>query len=518
MKPRAKRMRLDFKEFQRQRRAGVIVIVLFIAASLIAFAGIWDTVAIGGSYLEVSGHQIPSSQALENLLEKAGKPVAVMFRSENCPVCKAMYPYWAVLEQKSGELPLDFYDIMYTSATAEAFAKYGVEETPTFIVFVDGEPVARHVGGFQGANITRAMLLWARAASGAARLEPGSLASEGLEIYNRKCSMCHGMVGGFNQSLVRGWVEAQASRGDRLGEAIARALEENRSLVDLYGGWGGLRDAVMEMRKYVDISPYEADRLAYFLAYTASIAAGREPPEPPLTNTTATAILSGRGEATRLEEQRTSSSAAFIVALAAAVAAGVVAAFSPCTFPLLLAMVTSLARSGRETGVKDCVACLAAGIAGVAGLGAVFLVASPVAGLVQNILLPIVAAAVIVAGAASLLGVPVELAGLIRARKSIVGFCAAYGFLAVQCNLPLVVGALMLILTAGDIASAAITLLGFAAGISVPVALAVYAKGPVQGLIARASARTQLIERIGGAVMLGAGVFLLAYSLGLLAY
>lgn len=514
-----RRMRLDLRGFQRAKRAGLLLVSVVIVAASFTAALIEHEMHVANYYLSVSGYSIRSSSVFDRVVLGSSKPVAVMFESPTCPVCKRMYPYWAVLERESDSLPIRFLHVMFSPATQDVFMRYHVTDTPTFIVFVNGRPVARHVGAFGGSNITNAMLEWALFSVGAATVsEPEKLAQEGLRVFNERCSACHGEVKGLDKASLEAWLSSRSGQPDPLAEKMKEALEKNMTLRKLYGSYGELMTAVASMRKYLpDLSSYEIDRAAYFLDYVSAILEGKAAPRivgrRALANTTTAAPA--RGASSPLEEAGTAGASA--VSALAALAAGAVAAFSPCVLPLLATYVSVVGASGRRVSASGCVACGAASFAGVIAIGLVFALASSLASSLQSILVPVVAAAVVAAGVASLLGVPVELEGLVSTRRGgLAGFCTVYGFLAVQCNLPIVVGALLLVASSGNLASGLLVAGSFAAGISIPLAAAVYAVSRVGGgVVSRIMARYDLLSRVGGAVLLAAGVYLLLYSLQL---
>jgi len=80
----------------------------------------------------------------EVLVEKAKKPVAVMFYSPACPFCHQMEPYFrsyaAEYKENVGFVRLN---ILLSPWTAE---RYGVRSTPTFKFFCEGKPVQEMVG------------------------------------------------------------------------------------------------------------------------------------------------------------------------------------------------------------------------------------------------------------------------------------------------------------------------------------------------------------------------------------
>ncbi len=513
-----KSMRLDLKGFQRRKRAGIIVVTLAALVALTAFALALYERGASKVYLQVEGNSIPNLAALERLLASSSKPVAVMFESPTCPVCKRMYPYWLKLEKASSSLPIDFYHIMYSEESATAFQKYGVHDTPTFIVFVNGRPAARHVGGFEGENITAVMLSWALGAAGlAGELTPQKLASEGLKIFESRCSKCHVPLKSLDVEAIRRWVEEGVSTADPLAVVVRDALAHNMSLDEYYGGYGALMDQVASMRKYVpDLTSYEVDRVSYMLSYATRLLLGKRPLELNLTKVKPV-VESGAGPATPLSGETSGSKMVGIVGAVAAFVAGLVAAFSPCVLPLLLTQTATIAASGSRVSAVGCAACGLSSFAGVLLMGVLFALLGSLAAGLQRLLMPTIAAAIVAAGLASMLGVPIEIEASPRLRRGgLLGFCTVYGLLAVQCSLPLVVGSLLLAAGTGGVAGLAVAA-SFALGVSVPLAVSVYAVSRLGGeFVSRILARNRLLNLLGGLVLVASGLYLLAYSIELL--
>ncbi|BES80677.1 hypothetical protein PABY_02440 [Pyrodictium abyssi] len=517
----SRRMRLDLRGFQKEKKAGLLLVALVAAGALVAALLLSQEQGIANYYMSVDEYAISSSSMLEKIIGSSAKPVAVMFESPTCPTCKQMHPYWAVLERRSNILPVQFYHIVFSPATEEAFRRYRVIDTPTFIVFVGGQPVARHVGAFGGDNITDTMLNWALFSAGLSVVsDPQKLAEEGLRIFNNRCSSCHGRIAGLDRESLKAWLDSRRGEPDLLSKRLAEALEKNMTLRELYGSYGAISDAVKTMRKYIpDLTSYEIDRISYLLDYASAVLEGKEPPAiiQPKPKINATAVTAVQRQEAPAEASVAATSASIVGALAA-LAAGIVAAFSPCVLPLLVTYVSVVGASGRALTASRCIACGVAAFAGVIAIGVLFVSASSLAASIQSILLPVVAAAVIAAGVASILGVPVELEGIVSARRGgLTGFCAVYGFLAVQCNLPLVAGALLLAAGIGSTSSGLLVAASFAAGVSIPLAAAVYAAGRLGGsIVNRIMGRYTLLSRVGGLILVAAGVYLLAYSLQLI--
>jgi cytochrome c biogenesis protein CcdA/thiol-disulfide isomerase/thioredoxin len=486
-----------------------------VLTAAIAFAAIEGLEAISRAYTEVVGSRIPNLASLEKVVSESEKPVAVMFEAETCPICRKIFPYWARLEEASDELPVAFYHITYSAESAPAFIKYGVTETPTFIVFVDGKPVARYVGGFEADNITEAILAWVLAAAGLAEVsDPHKLAREGLSIFNTKCSTCHGLIEGLEITQLRSWLNTRRLVvGDLLAERIVEALSKNTTLSELYGGYGALSDAVASMRAYVpDLTSYEVDRLAYFLDYISSRLAGREPPQIPLTQYVAVNATSGMYTPLTAGAEVGAATYGTVLGLVAALVAGLAVALSPCTLPVFLAYLTALRSSVSSL---RCTLCGVSVFASVLAMGLLFTLLGVIASQLQEVLVPVLGSVVVAIGLATILGVPVELPMLLGRRPlGLVGFCALYGVVAIQCSLPLVAGALLLAASS----AATIPLLvatAFALGASVPLSLAVYLVPRFGRSVAeRINVNSFLLYRLSGIVLVAIGLTITMYSLG----
>ncbi len=532
-----KRMRLDLKAFQKQKAAGAIVIAVAVFASLIVVYLVESESSVAKYYLGQGPgkHVIPNAAVFDRIIEESKKPVAVMFESPTCPVCKAMYPYWAVLEKESSTLPIAFYHVVYSSDTLSLFQRYGVTETPTFIVFVKGRVVARHVGAFEASNVADAMLAWALAAAGSAVAPktPKGYAEAGLKIWQARCAACHGPIKGLDKASIEEWLRnagryAVDSRSIAAVQMLKSKIEEAEKrgvyLHELYHGFDGLVDAVLGMRKYMpDLLYHEASRTAYLLDYITAVLEDKKPPVFAWMNLTSVgpAATSNSGQASRVVVNPAAATVAqglSLVALVTALVAGVISVFSPCVLPLLVAQLSVVASTGERIGAGRCIGCGIAAAAGVIGVGALFLVAGGLVSSVQRVLLVVVSVAIIAAGAASLLGVPVELKGLVSGRRGgFAGFCAVYGFLAVQCNLPIVVGALLLVMGLGLSIGSVLALAALAAGIGVPLAVVMWlvSRGGA-GIASKLMEKNEVLTRIGGAVLLAAGLYLLLYNLQLI--
>ena len=398
---RGSRMRLDLRRFTRERIAGILIAIIAVIGGFVAATALLTDTDVAnvyaGRFKGFELYRLQTSSQLEQVISQY-RYVAVMFEAPTCPHCKEMYPYWHRLELMQDKLGVRLYHIMYDpTLTGEAFHRYGVEETPTFIFFADGRPVARHVGVFTGDNVTRAMLEW-------------------LEAARRR-----------------------AERG-----AVNESVE--------------------------------------------------------------------KGSATSLAAGEAAGTAAFLAALVAAVSAGVITTFSPCVLPMLIVYLSTMASRGRRLGLGECSLCGLVASIGALGIAALFAILGGVAASLQSILMTVMSFVVIAVGLATALGVPME-AGTLRIRRlGLLGFCGAYGILALQCTLPLVAGALLLAAAAGSLARGLAVALGFALGLGVTLTGVTYATVRFgSGLANKLVAKSELLTRIGGLVMFAAGLFLLYY-------
>ncbi len=405
-------MRLDYRRFTRERHAGVILAAVLLAAVVVSYALILHLEDVKSYYLGGLGDVYAIQNPLQfNQTLREYTVVAVMFESPTCPHCKRLYPYWhqvevmaPLLSQQLG-VNVSVNHVMYGPATDPIFRRYGVEETPTFILFVKGKPVS--VKGY---------------------------ADFGPEFVPNPVE------------AIKEWIISTA-------EANLRNIASGKS--------GGRAKSVT------------AARLS-----SGSIAAS--------------------------------------LMIAAAVVAGVLSAFSPCVLPLLITYITSTAALARGLSASSCTLCGLAAAAGGLAIAVLFVAAGSVASAIHDILMPAVAVTVLGLGLGLVLGVPMEAATARIARKGLLGFCTLYGLLSLQCTLPLVAGALLLALGAGSLALGAGVALGFALGLGGSLGAVLYASSRMGAVIAnKLLAKTDLLNRIGGLVMMAAGVYLLLYVNGL---
>ncbi|GEM_PF-3411012 len=148
--PESMRLVLRYREKRRLRLRHVGYMALIALLVSLAYAAAVN---------HTGGYAITDARGFEEAVA-GNDAVAVMFSSSSCPVCRSMEPYWRRLVE-AREVGIRFLIVYYTPRTAPLYSRLGITETPTFILFYDGKPVARYVGEFRGRNITQAMLDWA---------------------------------------------------------------------------------------------------------------------------------------------------------------------------------------------------------------------------------------------------------------------------------------------------------------------------------------------------------------------
>ncbi len=145
-------------------RAPLVLAVIIVSTALL--------VGLLASYSGKPGSGASGPQ-IADLLQHVQLPegysaLAVMFSSETCPTCNEMLPYWRQLEESPPQ-GIMVVHINYDASTATLFAKYGVTETPTYVVLdSEGRILARYTGRFSGPNITRSMYEWITGATSSA--------------------------------------------------------------------------------------------------------------------------------------------------------------------------------------------------------------------------------------------------------------------------------------------------------------------------------------------------------------
>lgn len=86
-----------------------------------------------------------------NELIHSGKPVLVDFYATWCGPCKAMHPILESLKAEIGDAArIVKIDVDQKQSLA---MQYGIQSVPTFIIFKNGQPVWRHSGMINGAEL-----------------------------------------------------------------------------------------------------------------------------------------------------------------------------------------------------------------------------------------------------------------------------------------------------------------------------------------------------------------------------
>ncbi|NMB79898.1 MAG: thioredoxin family protein [Methanomicrobiales archaeon] len=106
-----------------------------------------DPAAGSGDVVEVT------DPVWERVVEKAEKPVAVMFYSPSCGFCHQVEPYF---RRYAAEYRESVVFVRVNIATGMwAAERYGVRSTPTFVFFCSGKPVQQMVGAVYPALIKK---------------------------------------------------------------------------------------------------------------------------------------------------------------------------------------------------------------------------------------------------------------------------------------------------------------------------------------------------------------------------
>ncbi len=483
---------LRLRDWRREAlNAGIIVLTAVILGSLLGFWLLYkyseDQLLLGGESCTVT-----TADDFYRVLEE-DDVVAVMFSSDTCPVCKQMEPHWRRLCRTSASYT--YVIVKLNEDTYPLYMKYGVLETPTFIVFRDGAPIARHTGGFPPVEGTIAdtMRAWVEA-------NAGGTVEESLDLLRSSCKSCHPIPSSGEAAALRDWLAE--NRGDQLVDAVARAYASNMTLSQLYGGTSQLVQLIISMN--TTLTPSQAESIA--------VALDRMIIE-----------LNTRGNATPLtgvpqeeESQATGEKGVAALGVTAGLVAGLVAAFSPCVFPLLLSYTALLqTREDRRVGALDAVKSALAAATGVFAVGILFVLLGDVVQAVSKVLLPAAAATLMAAGILGYMDVPTFINISVRGKRGLVGFSFIYGLLAVQCSFPLVAGT-MLLLASGGWEAGLPALVAFTAGIAFPVGLAVVAssKASLASILSRLSSKKGL--RYANLVLAVSGLVLLAYTVGVI--
>ncbi len=113
----------------------------------IAVAATFSLVLALFSTLALSA-EIPFNQAQFDATRAAGKPVAVVFHADWCPICRAQAPLLKELAQTPELKPVTVYIADFD--TEKTLKKsLGVTKQSTIVVFKNGQEVARSTGDTQ---------------------------------------------------------------------------------------------------------------------------------------------------------------------------------------------------------------------------------------------------------------------------------------------------------------------------------------------------------------------------------
>jgi len=478
--------RLRLGDWRREQlSAGVIVLVAVLLGGAAHFYAM--TAYTDSSLLSAGGTcTITSREAFEEFIS-SNPEAAVMFSSDTCPVCREMEPYWRRLCSSPGDA-VAYAILKLNEDTYPLYMRYGVLETPTFIVFKSGEPVASYTGAFPGPDVAATMREWVAAAIGSS--EPL------LDLIRASCGSCHPTPDSSDPQALQEWLEG--ARGDPLVDALYRAYLAGTTLSEAYNGTERLVGLVMAMNS--SLSPEEARQVA--LALDTLLVEAR-----------------GGGEATPLtgaEPAEAGGEAVQALGVAAGLVAGLLAAFSPCVFPILASYTAMLGARGRvQAGPGAAVKAALAAAAGVVSVGLLFAALGGAVQEASRVLLPAAALTLTAAGILGYMDVPTFVNVGVKGRRGLVGFSFIYGLLAVQCSFPLVAGTLLLV-ASGGIREGLPVLAAFTAGIAAPVGLAVYAstRRELAALLTRLSSKKTM--RLANLALAVAGAAMLAYTLGLI--
>ncbi len=487
--------RLRLGDWRREQlSAGVIVLLAVLAGGIVHFYAV--TAYQDSPLLQAPGEScvIDSREEFQRLVSSS-EYAAVMFSSDTCPVCRQMEPHWRRLCLQGGEV--EYAILKLNRDTYSLYVDYGVLETPTFIVFRGGEPVARHTGGFpaaHGATVAETMREWVEASL-------SLTGSEQLRLLNASCGSCHPTPASMEPEAVREWLES--NRGDALVDAMLRAYTLGATLSQAYNGTSGLIHLILAMNESLTLE--EAERIALTL-------------DAMLINARGGGASTPVGEAPPAEGQEAPAggeAALQALGTAAGLVAGLLAAFSPCVFPLLASYTAMLhARGGGYSGAGAAVKSALAAAAGVVSVGLLFMALGGAVQEASRVLLPAAALTLTAAGILGYMDVPTFVNVGVRGRRGLLGFSFLYGLLAVQCSFPLVAGTLLL-LASGGLREGLPVLAAFTVGIAAPVGLAVYAsgRGRLAAALARLSSKKTL--RYANLALAAAGAAMLAYTLGI---
>jgi cytochrome c-type biogenesis protein len=124
----------------RSRKLAVFLAVLLALGLVLGYTANYVT-----SMHETAAEEVTPNQF--SLIVGGSSHVAVFFSTQGCPNCDLMRPIWQDLSARYGN-SIRFVEVSYSLASSPIFEKYGVYNTPVFIVFVNGDNISRHDGTF----------------------------------------------------------------------------------------------------------------------------------------------------------------------------------------------------------------------------------------------------------------------------------------------------------------------------------------------------------------------------------
>lgn len=175
-------------------------------------------------------------------------------------------------------------------------------------------------------------------------------------------------------------------------------------------------------------------------------------------------------------------------------------ALSPCSLPIMM----SLTPLGRFSRRRDYATCFISSALGVISLGMAFLLISSLLKLVVRWIIYALALFSVILGIFMILSPEKSCRMTGKVKSSFT--CFSLGFLAMQCNLPLVIGSFML-LSASDFAQGIVNLISLSLGMSLTFLILVRTS---KGISARLSpSRSFNVSRLGGALLILIGLYLI---------
>jgi len=175
-------------------------------------------------------------------------------------------------------------------------------------------------------------------------------------------------------------------------------------------------------------------------------------------------------------------------------------ALSPCSLPIMMSLIPL----GRFSRRRDYAKCLISSTIGVISLGIAFLLISSLLKSIVEWTIYALALFSVILGIFMVLSPERSCKVTGRVKSSFT--CFSLGFLAVQCNLPLVIGSLML-LSVNDLAQGILNLISLSLGMSLTFLLLVKTS---KGISARLSpSRSLNVSRLGGALLILIGLYLI---------